>query len=129
GVARGRMTVTLGSPPWRSHAPVHWLAVSGPQPVVMGRKPRPLPVKWGPLVVGRLGELGTPGVVPGLPLLPSFVADPLAPPVPRSFGVSNTPSFSAPHACSESNRPRGADKRRPLYRSDLTIRRSHFLGR
>src|SRR5689334_3351496 len=82
-VAGGRMTVTFGSPPFCSQAPVQSLAVEGPHPATSGRKPDPVPGYWGPVVVG-VPPGPTVGLVQTLPThrplaqsVPALQGDPL----------------------------------------------------
>src|SRR5215207_864235 len=88
-VTGGLTTVTSGSPPICSHVPVHSVAVSGPQPVVSGRKPLPVPPNCGPGVV--LVPLPLPGPELHVPETQSPVLQSL-PPVQASPG-SPVPVF------------------------------------
>jgi len=111
-VAGGRITVTFGSPPCCSQVPVHWAAVSGPQPAVSGRKPLPEPGNCGPVVVvplpgvPALGGVHTPLTHKALEQsAPVVQGEPFAP--PPTLGLPELPPPPAPFAPPEPTLPSG----------------------
>ena len=93
------MTVTFWLPPVCSQVPVHWFAVSGPQPAVRGRNPLPLPLNCGPVVVVPL-----PGPTLGAPPAPVAPPGPTLPSGPPLVPVPHTPFVQAPLAHSSGER-------------------------